>query len=177
MTRRTTLRKTAVASVAAVSIALAGAACSDDSGNDSGNGGEATSQEQNHDEHSTEGAKSSIESATDSAGDSVRDGVNSVIEKTPVTFDAGSAELGTMQDVTLTAVATALKTGDDKVEIKTYASGDDADALAQARGDAVKGKLVDEGVAEDRLTVTAQGDPDSPDVDVDKVEFVVGGEG
>ncbi|EOM76147.1 hypothetical protein DW322_18425 [Rhodococcus rhodnii] len=172
MKRTTTVRRITAAAAAAAVVTLGAAACTND---DSGSQ-ETTTTEAAEDQSTTDAVQSTVTSLTEQAGNAVQDAINSAVGAAPVSFDANSAELGTLQNATLTAVAAALETNEDKLEIKAYAMDEDssaADDLAQERGEAVKSKLVEEGISEDRLDVSSEGNPDDSDVDPNRVDFEV----
>lgn len=174
--RRT--RKAVVTAAAVSAIALFGASACTDSDESSDASVTTTIEHSDHgSSHPTPTPEQS--GAADTAVAAIQNAVNSVVEATPVTFEAGTAELTTVSSVTIRAVAGALQSNNQPVEVRTYATGEDDDAavqLAEQRGATVTQALVDDGVDEGRITVTATANPESSDVNPDNVEFVVGDE-
>ncbi|MFZ2174323.1 MAG: OmpA family protein [Rhodococcus sp. (in: high G+C Gram-positive bacteria)] len=169
------IRKTIVSGVAIAAIALAGAAACTDDSSDEGSGATTTTSAS----HGGSGVMSSMKATASSALNTAREGtqnaINSAISAVPIGFESGTAELNAISDVTIKAVAAALKAGDSSVVIKAYASDSDesaADRLAEQRATAVANALADQGVDRGRLTVEGEANPPEG-VNVDQADITV----
>ncbi|MFR9752410.1 OmpA family protein [Nocardia sp. 004] len=118
-----------------------------------------------------------VSSALNTAQQMIQDAINAALAAAPITFDSGSSDLSTADVAAIRAVALTLKGNDAKIEVKTYAEDSDsdtADALAEARGNNIMNELESAGVDKERISVKAEGNPDtSDDVQVDEADVSV----
>lgn len=163
----------ALVGVAAAAIAVAAVAgCSSGSNDSSSNS--ANSSNSASASNPASGSMSATESAgaTSAAGNggqndalspadqAVQDKINQALSAAPIKFTAESADLNDASKNALTQVAGALKDNKAKIKVEThagYADAQKAQTLSQERADAISKALVDDGVAQDRITANATG--------------------
>ncbi|WP_410872667.1 OmpA family protein [Nocardia sp. A7] len=162
-----------IASIAAV--VLLTAACGSD---DEGSSPATTSTVQTSTMRSSIAAtaSSAVSSMRDSTQQAVQDAINKVLVAAPITFDAGSSDLGVTDTATLKAVAAALQGNDTKIEITTYAEDSNpaaAKTLAKARGDNIAAALEADGIDKSRITVNSDANPSDSEVDANQAKITV----
>ncbi|MFD4442284.1 OmpA family protein [Nocardia sp. NPDC058519] len=121
-------------------------------------------------------ASSVVSTMRDTAQQAVQDAINTVLAAAPITFDAGSSDLGAGAVATLKAVAVPLQGNDTKIQITTYAEDSNvvtAKSLAEARGDNIVAALEGDGIDKSRITVKSDANPSDQAVDADEATITV----
>lgn len=121
-------------------------------------------------------ASSAVSSALDTARQGIQNVINAALAAAPISFDSGSSDLGTIDEVTLKAVAVPLQGNDTRIKVTTYAADSDvekAKSLAEARGNNIAAALEADGVDRARITVHAEANPSGGDVEVDEARIEV----
>ncbi|MFD3745373.1 OmpA family protein [Nocardia sp. NPDC058633] len=162
-----------IAAIAAVLITTA--ACSND---DDSAAITATSTVQGDAARSSIAATASaaMSSVRDTAQQTIQDAINAILSAAPITFDAGSSDLGSIDTATLKAVAIPLRGNDTAITIMTYAEDsnpDTAESLADARGANIAAALEAEGIDKSRITVQSDANPTDPEVRADEATISV----
>ncbi|ANS26874.1 hypothetical protein R1CP_10805 [Rhodococcus opacus] len=170
------MRKTIVTGIAVAAIALLGAAgCSDDSSNEAPIATTTTSSASERVEGAISSVQATASSAVNTAREATQNAINSAIAAVPIGFESGTAELNAVSDVTIKAVAAAMKAGDSKIAIEAYATNSDeaaAELLADQRAQAVANALEAQGVDKGRISVDGTANPPEG-VNVDQAEITV----
>ncbi|MFC0453004.1 OmpA family protein [Rhodococcus jostii] len=170
------IRKTIVSSVAVAAIAVLGVAgCSDDSSNEAPIATTTTSSASDRVEGAISSVQATASSAVNTAREATQNAINSAISAVPIGFESGTAELNAISDVTVSAVAAALKASDNNIQIEAYATNSDeaaAELLADQRAQAVANALEAKGVDKSRISVEGTANPPEG-VNADQVEITV----
>ncbi|MBH0779452.1 OmpA family protein [Nocardia bovistercoris] len=180
-----TTRKYVFAVAFSAAALLLTTAC--DSGNDSDSSAASTANtttaaaSTTHAGHTSLGATASsvVSSALDTARQGIQNAINAALAAAPISFDSGSSDLGTVDEVTLKAVAIPLQGNDTRIRVSTYAADADvakAKSLAEARGNNIAAALEADGVDRARITVRAEANPSDSGIEVDeaRIEVVAG---
>ncbi|MGN2639106.1 OmpA family protein [Nocardia takedensis] len=170
----------ALAAGSAALVTVTGCGSDDEADNAATTSVSAAHTSADHSAHSSAAATASaaVSSALDAAREGIQNVINAALAAAPITFDAGSSDLGTLDEVTLKAVAVPLQGNDTRIEVKTWAQDSDADRakdLAEARGSNIAAALEADGIDRGRITVRAEGNPKESDVQVDQAEIEVVG--
>ncbi|MFD0364963.1 OmpA family protein [Nocardia sp. GCM10030253] len=121
-------------------------------------------------------ASSVVGSALNTAQQAIQDAINTALAAAPITFSNGSSDLDAVAVATIKVIAIPLKGNDTAIQITTYAQDSNmiaAKSLANSRGDNVAAALEAEGIDKTRITVRADANPTTPDVEVDEVQIAV----
>jgi outer membrane protein OmpA-like peptidoglycan-associated protein len=121
-------------------------------------------------------ASSVVSSVRATAQQAVQDAINTVLSAAPITFDAGSSDLGMGAVATLKAVALPLQGNDTEIQITTYAQDSNvatAKSLAEARGDNIAAALEGDGIDKSRITVKSDANPSDPEIDANEATITV----
>ncbi|WP_116045283.1 OmpA family protein [Amycolatopsis palatopharyngis] len=160
MVRRTALRGVAIAAFTLAAVTGCG---EDGQGQDSGAENPAPTTAASE---MPSAAPSSAESGAADGTESGAQGglqakLDEILQATPITFEAQSAELTEDAKQALQQVGEAASADEDaKLKVVGTAGYEDADKamqLGQERADAVRDELVAQGVAEDRVEATSKG--------------------
>ncbi|AOW91937.1 hypothetical protein BFN03_02430 [Rhodococcus sp. WMMA185] len=168
------IRKTIVSGGAVAAIALAGVAgCSSEDSDETPV--TTTMSEPGPLEGAATSIRATATSAVNAAIEATQNAINAAISSVPIQFEADSSELNPVSNVTLTAIAVALKTSDAAIEIEAYADMSDeaaAQQLAEERADSVASALEAQGIDKDRISTEGTANPGG-DVNVDQAEITV----
>ena len=170
----------ALAAGSVVLVTATGCGSDDDSGSAASTSVSVSHTSADHTGHSSAAATASaaVSSALDAAREGIQNVINAALAAAPISFDAGSSDLGTLDEVTLKAVAVPLQGNYTRIEVQTWAQDSDADRakeLAEARGNNIAAALAAEGIDRGRITVKAEGNPSGSDVQVDQAQIEVVG--